>query len=83
MRRLLCGTWACSGYVTRVRGLVLACETVTWRVRPSPRRGVPGAEVVPVSIPSVPLALPAYYVITPAEAASNLACYDGVRYGQR
>ena len=42
-----------------------------------------GAEVVPVSIPSIPLALPAYFVIACAEASSNLARYDGIRYGHR
>jgi aspartyl-tRNA(Asn)/glutamyl-tRNA(Gln) amidotransferase subunit A len=42
-----------------------------------------GAEVVEVSLPSTASALPAYYVLAPAEAASNLARYDGVRYGYR
>ncbi|WYZ39322.1 hypothetical protein EsH8_III_001236 [Colletotrichum jinshuiense] len=42
-----------------------------------------GIEVVPVSLPSTKHALSAYYVIAPAEAASNLAKYDGVRYGTR
>lgn len=40
-----------------------------------------GARVVPVSLPSTRHALSAYYVIAPAEASSNLAKYDGVRYG--
>lgn len=40
-----------------------------------------GARVVPVSLPSTRQALSAYYVIAPAEASSNLAKYDGVRYG--
>ncbi len=42
-----------------------------------------GARVVPVSLPSTRHALSAYYVIAPAEASSNLAKYDGVRYGRR
>jgi aspartyl-tRNA(Asn)/glutamyl-tRNA(Gln) amidotransferase subunit A len=42
-----------------------------------------GARLVPVSLPSTPLAVPAYYLIATAEASSNLARYDGVRYGQR
>ena len=40
-----------------------------------------GHEIVPVSLPSTRLALSAYYVLAPAEASSNLAKYDGVRYG--
>ncbi|KAK4239335.1 amidase signature domain-containing protein [Achaetomium macrosporum] len=42
-----------------------------------------GARVVPVSLPSTRHALSAYYVIAPAEASSNLAKYDGIRYGTR
>jgi aspartyl-tRNA(Asn)/glutamyl-tRNA(Gln) amidotransferase subunit A len=42
-----------------------------------------GATVVDVSLPHTALALPAYYVIAPAEASSNLARYDGVRFGRR
>ena len=42
-----------------------------------------GAEIVEVSIPNVLDALAAYYIIAPAEASSNLARYDGVRYGLR
>ncbi len=42
-----------------------------------------GAELVEVSLPNTQYALPAYYIIAPAEASSNLARYDGVRYGHR
>jgi aspartyl-tRNA(Asn)/glutamyl-tRNA(Gln) amidotransferase subunit A len=40
-----------------------------------------GAELVEISLPSSPVALPVYYIIAPAEASANLARYDGVKYG--
>ena len=42
-----------------------------------------GAELVDISLPHTKYALPAYYIVCPAEASSNLARYDGVRYGLR
>jgi aspartyl-tRNA(Asn)/glutamyl-tRNA(Gln) amidotransferase subunit A len=42
-----------------------------------------GCEVVPLSLPHTPYAIPTYYLVATAEASSNLARYDGVRYGHR
>ena len=57
-------------------------------VEASVRKGIStlsklGADIVEISLPHTQYALPIYYIITPAEAASNLARYDGVRYGHR
>lgn len=42
-----------------------------------------GAEIIDISLPHTKYALPAYYIVAPAEASSNLARYDGMRYGTR
>ena len=42
-----------------------------------------GAEILEISLPNTKLAIPAYYVIAPAEASTNLSRFDGVRYGYR
>jgi aspartyl-tRNA(Asn)/glutamyl-tRNA(Gln) amidotransferase subunit A len=42
-----------------------------------------GCEIVDISLPHTKYALPAYYIVAPAEASSNLARYDGMRYGRR
>jgi aspartyl-tRNA(Asn)/glutamyl-tRNA(Gln) amidotransferase subunit A len=42
-----------------------------------------GAQVTQVSLPNLPLSVPVYYVVAPAECSSNLARYDGVRFGHR
>ncbi len=42
-----------------------------------------GAEIIDISLPNTHLAIPAYYVVAPAEASSNLSRFDGVRYGYR
>jgi len=42
-----------------------------------------GAQVVDISLPNSPLSVPVYYVVAPAECSSNLARFDGVRYGHR
>ena len=51
--------------------------------RPRPALTDAGAKVDTVSVPSATYGLSAYYLIAPAEASSNLARYDGVRYGLR
>jgi aspartyl-tRNA(Asn)/glutamyl-tRNA(Gln) amidotransferase subunit A len=58
-------------------GVNAACRRAIDRLRAA------GARIETVSLPSSSLAIPAYYVIAPAEASSNLARYDGVRYGLR
>ncbi|KAJ0123297.1 glutamyl-trna amidotransferase-like protein [Diaporthe amygdali] len=63
--------------IAELKGRVLKA----WQYAATFLRDEIGARVVPVSLPSTRHALSAYYVIAPAEASSNLAKYDGVRYG--
>jgi aspartyl-tRNA(Asn)/glutamyl-tRNA(Gln) amidotransferase subunit A len=65
----------------RVDGMSPEIETL-WRKGVEWLKGA-GAEMVDVSLPHTKYALPAYYIVAPAEASSNLARYDGVRYGLR
>jgi len=65
----------------RVKGMSEEIEAL-WR-RGADWLQAAGAEVVEVSLPHTRYALPAYYIVAPAEASSNLARYDGVRYGLR
>jgi aspartyl-tRNA(Asn)/glutamyl-tRNA(Gln) amidotransferase subunit A len=65
----------------RVPGMEAEIETL-WR-RGAEWLNAAGAEIVEVSLPHTKYALPAYYIVAPAEASSNLARYDGVRYGLR
>jgi len=65
----------------RVKGMPDEIEAL-WR-RGADWLKAAGAEVVEVSLPHTKYALAAYYIVAPAEASSNLARYDGVRYGLR
>jgi aspartyl-tRNA(Asn)/glutamyl-tRNA(Gln) amidotransferase subunit A len=65
----------------RVKGMPDEIEAL-WR-RGAEWLEAAGAEVVEVSLPHTKYALAAYYIVAPAEASSNLARYDGVRYGLR
>jgi len=65
----------------RVPGMAAEIEAL-WRQGVQWLKGA-GAETVEVSLPHTKYALPAYYIVAPAEASSNLARYDGVRYGLR
>jgi aspartyl-tRNA(Asn)/glutamyl-tRNA(Gln) amidotransferase subunit A len=65
----------------RVKGMSEEIEAL-WR-RGADWLKAAGAEVVEVSLPHTRYALAAYYIVAPAEASSNLARYDGVRYGLR
>jgi len=65
----------------RIDGLAVEIEAL-W-TRGAQWLQAAGAEIVAVSLPHTKYALPAYYVVSAAEASSNLARYDGVRYGLR
>jgi aspartyl-tRNA(Asn)/glutamyl-tRNA(Gln) amidotransferase subunit A len=65
----------------RIDGLAVEIEAL-W-TRGAQWLEAAGAEIVDVSLPHTKYALPAYYVVSAAEASSNLARYDGVRYGLR
>jgi aspartyl-tRNA(Asn)/glutamyl-tRNA(Gln) amidotransferase subunit A len=65
----------------RMDGMPEAIETL-WQKGTDWYRAA-GAEIVDISLPHTKYALPAYYIVGPAEASSNLARYDGVRYGLR
>jgi aspartyl-tRNA(Asn)/glutamyl-tRNA(Gln) amidotransferase subunit A len=65
----------------RVPGMAAEIETL-WQQGADWLKNA-GAEIVEVSLPHTKYALPAYYIVAPAEASSNLARYDGVRYGLR
>ena len=65
----------------RVEGMPAEIEAL-WKKGADMLRAA-GAKIVDVSLPHTKYALPAYYIVAPAEASSNLARYDGVRYGLR
>ncbi|MGQ4272953.1 Asp-tRNA(Asn)/Glu-tRNA(Gln) amidotransferase subunit GatA [Terrihabitans sp. B22-R8] len=65
----------------RVEGMPPAIEQL-WQQGADWLRAA-GAKIVEISLPHTKYALPAYYIVAPAEASSNLARYDGVRYGAR
>jgi aspartyl-tRNA(Asn)/glutamyl-tRNA(Gln) amidotransferase subunit A len=65
----------------RVPGMAAEIEAL-WQQGVQWLKGA-GAQTVEVSLPHTKYALPAYYIVAPAEASSNLARYDGVRYGLR
>ena len=66
----------------RHHGMRIEIENVWYRAAHDWLREA-GAEIVEVNLPHTKYALPAYYIIAPAEASSNLARYDGVRFGLR
>ncbi|HUW03795.1 MAG TPA: Asp-tRNA(Asn)/Glu-tRNA(Gln) amidotransferase subunit GatA [Acidimicrobiales bacterium] len=71
------------GLVTELMGEGIDADVVTRTREAADALAAAGAIVEEVSVPSTKLGLSAYYLIAPAEASSNLARYDGVRYGAR
>ncbi len=71
------------GIPTEYRMEGLSAEISEWWEKTSQWLSDQGAEIVDVSLPHTKYALPVYYIVAPAEASSNLARYDGVRYGYR
>jgi aspartyl-tRNA(Asn)/glutamyl-tRNA(Gln) amidotransferase subunit A len=65
----------------RMEGMPAEIETL-WK-ETAERLRKAGATIIDISLPHTKYALPAYYIVAPAEASSNLARYDGVRYGFR
>ena len=65
----------------RVDGMPNEIETLWEEGKKILKNG--GAEIIDISLPHTEYALPTYYIVAPAEASSNLARYDGVRYGFR
>ena len=61
----------------------MSAETREAVERTAERLKQQGHEIVSISLPYTELGIPVYYVIAPAEASSNLARFDGVRYGYR
>ena len=71
------------GLVTELMGEGISADVATRVREAADALAAAGAEVEEVSVPAVTYALSAYYLIAPAEASSNLARFDGVRYGLR
>jgi aspartyl-tRNA(Asn)/glutamyl-tRNA(Gln) amidotransferase subunit A len=71
------------GLITEMMGEGIAADVASRTRAAAEALGAAGATVEEVSVPAVAHGLSAYYLVAPAEASSNLARYDGVRYGNR